>query len=119
MDCRGVFDMVMYENRLIFYTRDSGLFELDVNAIPLSVQTVDSKPDVTIYPNPVRNSFWFNTKARVECIEMMDATGRVIQRIILSEDERAVNVSQLSKGIYFAVLHTDEQKIIKKIVIND
>ena len=118
VNCGHIIDMIQYKNKLIFYTVNYGLFELDVNTIPLSIQTVDSKPDIRIYPNPVRNTLSFETDASVERLEMLDAMGRVIQTVILSGNERTVNVSQLSKGIYFAVFHTDRKKITKKIIIN-
>lgn len=119
VDCGIIIDMVKYKNKLIFYSRNCGLFELDVNTIPLSIQTTDIKPDVNIYPNPVRNTLYFNTKANVERIEIIDATGRIIQKTIVPENENAVNVSQLSKGIYFATFHTNGQKITKNLYIDN
>lgn len=118
VDCGIIIDMVKYKNKLIFYSRDCGLFELDVNTIPLSIQTVDINPDVNIYPNPVRNTLYFNTKANIERIEMIDTTGRIIQKTV-PENNSTVNVSRLGKGICFAVFHVNGQKIIKKLHIDN
>jgi hypothetical protein len=119
MDCGGVLDMVKYENKLIFYTYNCGLFELDLNTIPLSIRTIDNKEDISIYPNPVQNTLYFNTEANIERIEIIDAMGRVIQKTIVLGNEKTVDVSKLNNGIYFAFFHAKGQKITKKIFINN
>jgi hypothetical protein len=118
MDCGGVLDMVKYENRLIFYTLE-GLFELDLNTTPVvSVQTVAWTPDLTVFPNPVRNTLHFKTDAIIRCADIIDVAGRTVLQTKIRENGKTVDVSALSKGIYFAVFHTNERRIARKITVS-
>ncbi|MFR9166842.1 MAG: T9SS type A sorting domain-containing protein [Dysgonomonas sp.] len=118
-DCGKVLDMVKYKNKLIFYTNDCGLFELDLETTPiLSVQTT-TMYDLTVYPNPVRNTLRFETAGAIRRIDIIDCLGRIIQKTVISDSEKSIDVSGLNSGIYFAVFQTDNQKIAKKICIKN
>jgi hypothetical protein len=118
MDCGGVTDMVKYENRLIFYTYKGGLFELNLNTIPQSNHTLDRKPDVSIYPNPVQNTLHFSTEATIKHIEIINTTGQAVQKTTIPGNERTVDVSHISNGIYLAVFYpANGKRIVKKIYI--
>jgi hypothetical protein len=118
MDCGGVIDMVKYENRLIFYTYKGGLFELDLNTVPLSNHTFDRKPDISIYPNPVRNTLNFSPEVTIEYIEIINAMSQAVQKTTISGNERTVDVSLINNGIYFAVFYpVNGERIVRKIYI--
>jgi hypothetical protein len=117
-DCGGVIDMLKYRDRLIFYTYNSGLFELDVNTTPaLSNRTFAITPDLVAYPDPVLNTLRFETVEVVHSIDIIDISGRIVQRTRISGKERMIDVSNINTGIYFAVFYTDGRKITKKIVL--
>ena len=119
--CDGVIDMLKYHDRLIFYTYTSGLFELDLSTTPaLSNQTIRVEPDIRVSPNPVRDRLHFETGVVIRRVDMVDSMGRMLQKTSISGNEKTVNVSALSKGVYVAIFHTAEgKKIAKKIVKAD
>ena len=115
--CGGVYDMVKYKNKLIFYTKNCGLFELDLEATPvLSNLTIKYFPELTIFLNPERKVLQFKTDAIIESVEIIDFTGRLLQKTI-SKGEPQVDISQLNSGIYFVSFYSKNQRITKKIHI--
>ena len=117
-DCGGVFDMVKYKNKLIFYTLNCGLLELDLDQTTgISDVRVDNQPLLTIFPNPVQNIIKFKTDIEINKIEIIDLTGQILQKTNILNDTRQIDISQLNTGMYFAVFHTKNMKITKKIIV--
>lgn len=56
----------------------------------------------------------FETGVVIRWVDMVDSMGRMLQKISVSENEKTVNISTLSTGIYFAIFHTAERKKIVK-----
>lgn len=115
----GVIDMVKYKDRLIFYTRELGILELDVKTTPVvsGCQSIGRKDGLTVYPNPVKETLHFQTDNPINRIDIIDIAGRIVQKSFLYGGENAVDVSPLNAGIYSVVFHTGEQSIIRKICI--
>ena len=118
MDCEGVIDMVKFENKLIFYTIKSGLFELDLETTPVvSTPTINVQPELTVFPNPAQNILHFETDQNIEYVKIIDLSGRILQDTKIHNNDRQIDVSLLNSGYYFATFHTKNQNITKKICI--
>ena len=115
-DCGGVMDMVKYKNKLIFYTLNSGLFELDLDKTVGIPNLTEHETSLTIFPNPAQSVFQFETDMEINKVEIMDVTGRILKTNIIN-NERQIDISQFNSGIYFAVFYTKEFIIIRKIII--
>ncbi|MFR9166840.1 MAG: VPS10 domain-containing protein [Dysgonomonas sp.] len=119
-DCGEMIDMVMHNKSLIFYTDSCGLFELNVETTPpLSVIPSEVISGLSVYPNPVHSTLYFETSEDISNVDIVDCTGCLLQKTIISENERTVDVSGLCTGIYFAIFQTDNQKITRKIYIDN
>ncbi len=117
-DYGNIIDMVLYKNRLIYYTTE-GLFEINMETTPwLSNPKITIVPELTISQNPIDNTLHFDTELNIKCIEIMDMAGRVVQQNIISDNERFIDVSGLVTGVYLAVFYANGQKKCKKICIN-
>ena len=68
----------------------------------------------SIHPNPTSNQLTIDTELKISEITIVDITGKVINTI--TTDLNTVNVADLSDGIYFINLITDERTITKKFV---
>jgi len=113
--CGGVYDMIKYKNKLILYTRDCGLFELDLETSPVvSVSEIEYQPELTIFPNREQGIIQFETDALISQVEIFDLTGRLLQQIPISSGERQITISRLTSGMYVAVFHTSERHVTKK-----
>jgi hypothetical protein len=64
---------------------------------------------VTVYPNPAKNNLtivasneFINSR-----IQIIDATGRIMQKSILKANNNSINISKLRKGVYIVQLISD------------
>lgn len=112
-------DMVKYKDKLIFYTRELGILELDVKNTPvLSNQyTIMTKSDLTVYPDPAGKTLYFETDRIIKRVDMINSTGERVRQFLLQGKERSVDVSKLSSGIYLAVFYSEQQIITRKVLI--
>lgn len=89
-----------------------------VYATTLNTNTVEIASDLRIYPNPVENTFKVNQS--MKSIEVFNIAGKLVKTFNSSFDKNhSFDISNLTKGIYFAALsnslHDKEYiKIIKK-----
>ena len=83
-----------------------------------SLGTEDLSPQtkVALYPNPVKDVLYFSTSGKVAKAEVYDLNGRIIKTAVVSNN--SVNVSSLSKGVYFIILHTDKGVVKEKFIKN-
>ncbi len=120
-DCGGVLDMVKYKDKLIFYTRKSGLFALDTKDtkdIPLSNEKIPEMLEISVYPNPVRSILYFRSQIPVLQINVLDMSGQTLIEQKNSEHTGRVDVSHLPSGTYPVIFHTDNGVVTKKIIVH-
>jgi len=75
------------------------------------------KEDFTLTPNPAKNSIRIKSALRANRIEISDPSGKIIETAeITLPGEYDIDISQLSKGIYFfSIMGNTESPIVKKI----
>lgn len=87
-----------------------------------AIKTLQSrKRELTIYPNPVNNYLAIVTEAKTDgFIELYDIEGNIFlkHKIPRGHYEFYENVSQISNGIYFLKLVTNNKVISQKIIIH-
>lgn len=74
----------------------------------------DFTSKLIVYPNPAIDKLILDTKLEIREISIIDFTGRIIQPILPSL--KIINISELSKGIYYIRLTTNEGVFTKKFV---
>ena len=72
-------------------------------------------PNVTIYPNPVNDKLFIETEVEIEEVVVYDIYGRQ-QTTVNGQQSSVINVSNLSKGVYFVNVKTGVGNVVKKIV---
>lgn len=86
----------------------------------LSNESFDNELDVLLYPNPSKNKL-VNMKFSsdgMKKIEIFDVTGK---RLLKTETEQMLfekNLNNFSSGIYFVKIYSEEQSVIKRLIIN-
>jgi len=113
-----IHDIVQYKNKLFLYSVACGIVELDLGTKTGNIYIKNVEPfSLTVFPNPVQNSLYFDTDLEVNHIEIINLIGQVRQKTTVSNNERQIDISQLNAGVYFAVFHTKELTVTKKIVV--
>ena len=71
-----------------------------------------SDEDLSIYPNPVRNSFSINTNSKIDTILIYDNSGNLMKKSIQNTE---IDIGELASGFYYIVVMTENQYLIKKL----
>ena len=70
-----------------------------------------------IYPNPANDFIqieMLNANLKDFSFTIADLTGRTL---LQSKNEKRINVSKLSAGIYLGTMTVEDQKVTKKIIV--
>jgi hypothetical protein len=91
---------------------DYWLFKVDKST--LSLNSIKSALKINIYPNPTEAYLNINSKSVIEYAEIFDITGKLISKI--ESPNKAINVSDLSKGMYLIKLSSQNKTVTKRII---
>ena len=76
---------------------------------------------ITIYPNPAKQQFFIkNTSfANLERVAVYDVSGRLVSDVDVSYTSRTktINLINVSKGMYFVNIHSENAFITKKLIV--
>ena len=53
-----------------------------------------------LYPNPATDQVTIRSQASIECLELLDAMGRILWRGQVSNEVHVLDVSELNRGVY-------------------
>lgn len=72
---------------------------------------------IEIYPNPVKDYLKINNpnKEEIKKISIFSASGQIVYKEIIKENDQ-INVSGLSKGVYFVDIETSAGSVNKKFI---
>jgi len=91
---------------------------LAYNASLATTETVKSKSDLQIYPNPVREILNISGKEKINKVVIFSADGKKVTEKTLTNGERGINVESLVQGVYLIQIFTEKDiqtfKFIKK-----
>ena len=75
-------------------------------------------PEITISPNPATNSITITSSSYIKEMKLINLLGAVVSASIPAANQSTIDISKLSKGIYFVEI-TDEKKNVmnKKVVV--
>ncbi len=88
--------------------------------IDLSVENEELARSIELYPNPATNSLQISNKLylNLEAATIYDISGREISTTIISAyGSQTIDVSHLSKGLYFISITSDKAKITKRFIV--
>ena len=90
--------------------------DVSVTQCNVGVNDIADDADFKLYPNPANNEINLETKMQNAEIEIRDVLGQVIYSSKVIAVSSAIDVSMLSKGVYFINLQNGKQTINKKFV---
>jgi len=85
--------------RICGFRIDMGAYENQVFALTKPV--LQENIFTSVYPNPGQNNLFVKTGLKNSTFELIDFTGKILLKKFISAYSTEVNVSHLSKGIYF------------------
>jgi hypothetical protein len=73
---------------------------------------------IKLFPNPSNGMVYFKNNGDILKIDVLDASGRKMDSIIIDQRNSCFEMSSYSKGIYFFSMKINERTITKKLVLN-
>jgi len=83
---------------------------------PLGVNEIDDRRYARLYPNPATNEVKLESKMQNAEIVIRDVLGQMVYSAKAIAASSTIDVSMLSKGVYFISLQNGKQTINKKLV---
>jgi serine protease AprX len=114
----GIYNLsVTHKGNLTSGQQVFSLIVSGANLQDLSVNQVKIK-EITLYPNPAKNvlNYSANDNVRVDSILINDITGKSIMNFNSNLEQKTLDVSSLSSGIYFVTFNNDNSSITKKFI---
>ncbi|MBL4668625.1 MAG: T9SS type A sorting domain-containing protein [Flavobacteriales bacterium] len=105
-----------YPVKLITFSSDncfSDTIVQNVNVIISGIDAINTQKEISIYPNPATDFIQLKTNLKYTSILIMDVTG---ETIIRSNYKTSIDISNLTKGIYFVKIMGEKKPVIKKFV---
>ena len=85
----------------------------------LSVNEVELKNEVVIYPNPAQNNIKINTTLPVTKIQLFSLAGKKLaEHSGLEQTNFNLDVSHLQAGMYWVKIFNDSNLSLKKLIVN-
>ena len=83
----------------------------------LSFGSTDGLP-ISIYPNSTRDFLYLSSadEDEIKSIEILNLSGQRVMTKSLSKNQKSLNISELSAGMYFIQVEMTNQVFIKKII---
>jgi hypothetical protein len=76
----------------------------------------ENETGLNIHPNPVNDRLYIETENDIENITIFDIFGRQQQLSNSSHQHSVIDVSNLTSGIYFIKINTNNGEIVKRFV---
>ena len=72
--------------------------------------------NISIYPNPAHNQLTISSEnIAINKLEIFDITGKLVKQLTMSNEQLAIDISDLQKGVYFIKINdTETLKFIKE-----
>ena len=96
----------------------SGLSPLTVTVEDCSSIGENNIHDLDLYPNPTSGVLNFNGTTLLEAIQVVDNHGKIVFENNINSFKGSLDLSHLSRGIYFIKGITNSGTIHKKIILN-
>ncbi len=89
------------------------IYKLDLG---IGINDIAKDDELTMYPNPATNEITIESKMQNAEIEIRDVLGQMVYRTKAIAASSTIDVSMLSKGVYFISLQNGKQTINKKFI---
>jgi hypothetical protein len=74
--------------------------------------------NVRIYPNPAINFITLNNLPQKSIVDIFDINGKIVKSFISDNQESKVDISELTKGIYYVKISNESKSLTYKFIKN-
>lgn len=102
------------------YTSDIAIDDViiyDAQPVGINEQNANKSTDFTIYPNPNTGLFFVRGLGIKNTLTVYNTLGRKVYEQDINQKENQLDLSHLSKGVYFVEVINEDNRQIKRMVI--
>ncbi len=83
----------------------------------VQVNNIAANKDILIYPNPTKELLFVSAASKsINRVEISNSIGQVIQQTNVTSNEIQLNVANISAGLYYVIIYTNDGKVTKKFI---
>ena len=71
--------------------------------------------EFVVYPNPFTDLLQVSSQVKVDSLKVYNIAGQLVKQ---NKNVNSINVSELSKGIYFLEVTAESSRNVKKVIKN-
>lgn len=104
-------------NDYLFFSADNGSTGIELFKYydpTLSTNDIEFKNSIAMYPNPTSNLFSIETNQPISKVTIYDVQGKKVKTF--HQSHTSYNIEDLTSGIYFVNIKTDQGETTKKII---
>lgn len=121
----NVYKISFVTTRVFVSTENNSVYSNALSELPTVTSVKDINPvlnaSIQLFPNPSHGQFAIqlkDVKARIEAVRIYDQQGKMLKDIIdVNELQHVKTVGELSRGVYFVHVQTNEGFAVKKIIV--
>lgn len=113
-DNGGVWDMVQYEDKLIFLTANEGIYALATSLLGMGST---SYQEFKVFPNPASNFIEFTGTKEVYCVTIYNMIGQTVMTITPAKNSQRIDITGIASGSYLVTFDLGAQQESRKIII--
>lgn len=90
--------------------------------IPLSTNlktNIDLENSIQVYPNPAKDKIEFKSEIEIKQLTITSIEGKILKTNSSSQKYQTIDISTLSKGVYFLNITTVTDKLVTKKIVKD
>lgn len=97
---------------------DMGAFYFEQSMVT-SMSEKNQNYELSIYPNPVQESFKLNSELDIVEVQILDISGHIVKSFSNSEIYSLMNISDLSPGIYMLYIYIENSEVVTEKLIKN
>ncbi len=86
-------------------------------ASAVSVVDKEQLTNIILYPNPANDFIKIKHKKAINNITIYNVTGQIIKTVKVNNNDTKIDITNLSSGLYSIKISTEEESILKKIIV--
>lgn len=103
-------------NKIGYGVPDAQRADSIIKATMVGVKTIKPNINLSVYPNPTTNNIAITCSAIINKIELYMVTGAMVLTKTINEFDTQLSIEDLTKGIYFLKIYSNNSIINQKIV---
>ncbi len=89
---------------------------ITVTTTNTGISDYDLESRVRVYPNPTVGKVTITAESQMECVNVYDVYGKLIQTLKVEDTSAEVDMSSYAAGVYFVRIQTDNGLVTKRVV---